>query len=649
MTMHRMISLIVIVLAALIGGTLAAGKVATDYLLHQNATQAASQWARYLAENVGDLEQIADGQQPSSGSMAFFQWSLRVGSVFRYEIYNRHGYSQLVSDQRQIALVDLSEFSTLAAAAAKTGEMSAAVKEGGEQPDLPAFFGEAYVPVAAGGQTIAVVAAYVDQTAERGRYYNSFLLAAGGLSALTSLSFLIPAAAWYRRTIEKDRVHAELRFLAKHDAMTRLPNRAHLAERLADTLAHDARTNKWTAIHYLDLDHFKDVNDRFGHQAGDTVIRLMGDRIRGATRSHSDIVARMGGDEFIVVQAGISEQSEAEKLAARLLETMSHPFPIQDRTITTTVSIGIALAPGDGRDPDRLIHAADLALYTSKAAGKNCFHFFTPELDAELQVRQAIETRMRHAAEDGKFELYYQPIVDLTDETVIGYEALLRLHDDRGEPIAPSEFIPIAEQMGLIHKIGAGVLRQACLTAAGWPERLKVSVNLSVAQFDGSVRNVVCGALAEAGLDPARLELEITESLLMGGAKSVMDELAALKALGVAIVMDDFGTGFSSLNYLWRFPFDKIKIDRSFLQNLRHADASIEMIVRTIVNLGHSLDMRVTVEGVEDMVALELVRDLKCDEVQGFYLGRPMPADDVAAALKAGAAPGGRRMLSLAG
>jgi len=631
MTIRRTALLIVLVLAALIGGTLAVVKYTTDYLLHQHAVAIAQRWAHLLGENIGDLEQIAAGQQPSSRSMTFFDWTVHGGDVYRYEIFNRQGYSQLVADHHQTALVDVSEFRPEAAAAAKTDTMSAAVREGDAQ-DLPAFYAEAYVPVLSAGHPIAVVAAIVDQTDERKRVYHTFLVAAGFLCALTSLAFMVPAGAWYRRTLEKERVDAEISFLVKHDPMTRLANRAHLTERLTEALDRAIRAGGEIAILHVDLDHFKDINDRLGHQAGDTVIRLMGDRIRETTRA-GDIIARLAGDEFVIVQTDIAGKAETEKLARRLLEIMAQPFIVGGHEIPTTASIGIALAPLDGRDPDRLIRSADLALSKCQSDGRNCCRFFTPDLDAELQARLALEARIREATHKEEFELYFQPLVDVASTRTTGFEALLRLRAANGSPISPMTFIPIAEQIGMIGRIGAWALRQACRTAAQWPDGLTVAVNLSPMQFDGTIVGSVRSALDETGLDPGRLQLEITESLLLKDVETVMAQLVELKAIGVAIVMDDFGTGYSSMSYLWRFPFDKIKIDRSFIQNLQGADKSVETVVRTIINLGHALKMRVTVEGVEDVRQLDLIRSLGCDEAQGYYFARPMPTCDVAAHL----------------
>jgi diguanylate cyclase (GGDEF)-like protein len=652
MRIRHILPLIGLALAALVGATLATVKITTDAVLHENATATARKWASYVADNVGDLEEIAGGEQPSTASMAFFQWSMRAGTVFRYEIFNPHGYSQLVSDQHHIASVDLSEFRPEAAAAARSAAVSADVKEG-DGHNLPAFFAEAYVPVIAHGRPIAVVAAYVDQTGQRGRTFRAFLIAAGSLCTLTCLAFIIPAGAWYRRTLEKERADAEIRFLAKHDAMTRLANRPHLVERMSDALDRAARTGNEIAILYLDLDHFKDVNDRLGHQAGDTVIRLMGDRIRALTR-HTDIIARMGGDEFVIVQTEVSGKDNAEKLARRLLDIMAQPFLVGGREVPTTASIGIALAPDDGRDPEALVRCADLALYKCKADGRNGYRFFTPELDAELQARLRLEARIREATDREEFDLVFQPLVDVASGRTTGCEALLRLRASDGTPIPPSDFIPVAEGIGLIGRIGAWVLRRACATAAQWPDGLAVAVNLSPAQFDGTIADKVRAALDASGLAPIRLQLEITESLLLEDTDAVMSQLVQLKGLGVAIVMDDFGTGYSSMSYLWRFPFDKIKIDRAFLQNLLDADKNVEAIVRTIINLGHALKMRVTVEGVEDERQLDLIMNLACDEAQGYYFARPMPACDIAAHLlgqlarkPAMAAAAHRRMLQL--
>jgi len=627
MRIYRTVALIVVVLLALIGATMTAVKLTTDHLLYEDATDDARAWARYVTFSVKDLEQIGGGEEPSRASMAFFQWSQENSSVFRYEIFNREGYSQLVSDRHGTALVDVSEFSADAAGAIRSGQPTVAVRDGARAGD-PSFFAEAYMPVLVDGRPIAAVAAFLDETKNRDRFSQTFLIAAGSLCLLTALAFVVPAAAWYRRTREKQRADAELMFLAKHDGMTRLVNRVHLTERLNEALITAAAAGTETAVHYLDLDRFKEVNDTLGHRGGDTMIKLMAERLRASTRS-DDIVARLGGDEFVVVQP-ITDRSDAEGLAQRLLAVMAKPFPIEGHDIATSASIGIALAPQDGSDAERLLKSADLALYKSKADGRNCASFFTPDMDTALQARLSLERCTRAMVKDEGFHLHFQPLVDASGSGVTGFEALLRMHGEDGSLIPPATFIPVAEEMGLIGKIGTWVIRKACLSAALWPEHLTIAVNLSPSQFDGSgLCDTVAAALAESGLAPGRLELEITESLLRHDTDAVMGELHRLKALGVSIVMDDFGSGYSSLSYLWRFPFDKIKIDRTFMQGLDTTHKSVETIIKTITDLGHALHMSVTVEGVEDGTQAQFVRDIDGDQMQGFYFGRPMPEEDI--------------------
>src|SRR5262249_32027943 len=394
----------------------------------------------------------------------------------------------------------------VAASAAKGRQPLVAVKEG-DAVDWPSFYAEAYVPVLDGGQPLAIVAAYVNQTAERDRYFQSFLIAAAALCLLTSLAFGIPTAAWYRRTKEKERADAEIRFLAKHDGMTRLANRGHMAERLTDSLTKLIAAGGHLAVHYIDLDHFKDVNDTLGYAAGDTLIKLVAERLRACTRTE-DIVARLGGDEFYIIQPDIVCRSEAEGLAKRLVEIMRRPFTVNGHDVAASVSIGIAVAPADSVESQELLKSADLALYKSKSDGRDCFRFFTPDMDAKLQARLKLERTIRDAVQNEGFELHFQPLMNTFTGKLTGFEALLRLRDAEGKPVEPSVMIPVAEEMGLIARIGTWVIGKACLAAAQWPSDLTVAVNLSPAQFQaGGVCDVVSTALAESSLDPNRLEL----------------------------------------------------------------------------------------------------------------------------------------------
>jgi diguanylate cyclase (GGDEF)-like protein len=623
------IVMLAIALALLVGGIWAGIKFTTDYLLYQDATSTARSWARLLADTVTDLEQIAGGEQPSSASMTLFEWAQKAGEVFRYEIYNRQGYSQLVSEHG-VALVNLSVFSADAVHSLTTNAPVVAVRVG-TPPERPAFYAQAYVPVLVAGRPVAIVAAYVDQTEKHDIFYRTFLIAAVSLCLGAALSFGLPAIAWYRRTKEKQQADRRIRFLAHHDALTELSNRPYLIEKLEKALAVLPLRGGSLAAYFIDLDRFKEVNDTLGHDGGDFLLKTIAERLRATIRV-GDVVARLGGDEFVVVQNGVAGKDQAESFARRLAAVLTAPVKFKEHEILATVSIGVALASEDGNSPERLLKSADLALYKAKAGGRNCIRFFLPEMDTELQARIELERIIRDAVLHDRFVLHYQPLFEMSDRRLIGFEALIRLLADDGTLIPPLVFIPVAEDLRLIDKIGAWVLREACRTAATWPEHLTVAVNLSPAQFvAGRVGDIVAAALREAGLAAHRLELEITETLLLGNTEAIMAELRTLKAMGVAIVMDDFGTGYSSLSYLWRFPFDKIKIDRSFMQGFDGSGRDAETVVKTIIALGRELHMRVTVEGVETAKQAAFLDKADGDQAQGFFFGRPVPASEVGA------------------
>jgi diguanylate cyclase (GGDEF)-like protein len=617
--------LLVLVLLMLVGGTWYTVRTTTEFLLYKNATNAARNWAQFLAANVTDLEQIAAGEVPSSASVQFFETARKAGEVYRYVIFNRYGYSVLVSDRDKITPVDLSEFSAAAAASIKEDRPIVDAKEGGA-PGEPAYFAEAYVPVLVNARPVAAIAAYVDQTAQHDSFYRTFLLAATALCALVALSFGVPAAAWYARTKQKRQADRRIQFLAHHDVLTGLANRARLTERLDAMLAALPANGGMIALHFIDIDHFKQINDTLGHDGGDFLLSTIGERLRGLTRIE-DMVARLGGDEFVVVQTAIADKSQAEAFARRIVSTLTAPVYFKDQEITSSYTIGVAIAPTDGTKPDRLLKSADLALYAGKSAGRNCIRFFAPEMDEALQKRIALEKIIRNAVVHDGFVLHFQPIFEMNSKQLIGFEALLRLPAPDGTLIPPATFIPVAEELRLIDRIGAWVLRESCRMATTWPEALTVAVNLSPAQFEsGTIVDVVAKALAESGLKAHRLELEITETLLLNNTEAVLVMLRRLKDLGVSIVMDDFGTGYSSLSYLWKFPFDKIKIDRSFMESFETSGRDVETVVKTIIALGREMKMRVTVEGVETAQQVDFLYDADADQVQGFYFGKPVPA-----------------------
>jgi diguanylate cyclase (GGDEF)-like protein/PAS domain S-box-containing protein len=427
---------------------------------------------------------------------------------------------------------------------------------------------------------------------------------------------------------ERKRAETRVAYMAHHDALTALPNRVLLRMRLEDMLARTGRDGGQVAVLCIDLDNFKSVNDTLGHPLGDLLLQQVAQRVKAAVRE-GDTVARLGGDEFAVLQGAASSLDAVSTLCEQLIAAISEPYELEGHLVAIGASIGIALAPGDGADPDRLLKQADMALYRAKGEGKGAFCFFEPEMDARVQARRQLEMDLRAALQLGGFEVYYQPLVDLPSGEIRAFEALLRWsHPERGM-IQPGDFIPVAEETGLIGAIGAFALRQACVDATAWPDGIKVAVNLSPLQFrSGNLLRTVMDALEDAGLAPQRLELEITETLLLEHNESVLATLHALRALGVRIAMDDFGTGYSSLSYLRSFPFDKIKIDRSFVRDLS-SNSESQAIVRAVVSLGSSLGITITAEGVESERDLEKLRAEGCTQVQGFLFSVPRPQREI--------------------
>jgi len=428
---------------------------------------------------------------------------------------------------------------------------------------------------------------------------------------------------------ERKQAEARVAYLAQHDALTGLPNRVLFHERLKESLDTLRRTGRPLAVHCIDLDHFKSVNDTLGHPVGDELLRMVADRLK-QNLNETSLVARLGGDEFAVIQTEVAHPDEASGLAGKLISALSAHYNIRGHEVVIGASIGIALAPGDGNDCDALLRNADMALYRAKADGRGAAHFFEPEMDRRIQARRMLELDLRKAYANGEFELYYQPLINLAENRVSGFEALLRWRHPKRGMVSPAEFIPLAEEIGLIGPLGEWVLRQACTEAARWPDDLHIAVNLSPVQFRSrTVVQAVMTALAYSRLAPQRLELEITESVLLADTEANLATLHKLREIGVRISMDDFGTGYSSLSYLRSFPFDKIKIDRSFVNDLTQRPDCMA-IIHAVVGLGESLGISTTAEGVETPEQLERLRAEGCTEAQGFLFSAPCPASEVA-------------------
>ncbi len=460
---------------------------------------------------------------------------------------------------------------------------------------------------------------------------NSKIVETFGGSALRVIEKPMKGGGWvatFEDITEWRKAQAQLSHLAHHDALTNLPNRTKFREQLEQALRRAKRDDS-IAVLCLDLDYFKNINDSLGHPVGDDLLKEVARRLGECVRE-SDTVSRLGGDEFAIVQVSTElRTSAASSLASRLVEVIGAPYDIQGHQLIIGASIGISLAPDDGNDPDQLLKNADMALYRAKADGRGTYRFFETGMDARAQARRLLELDLRAALLRNEFEVYYQPIHDLKADVIIGFEALVRWNHPLRGLILPISFIPLAEETGLIVPIGDWVLRTACMDAAGWSQDVGVAVNLSPAQFKNvNLVPSVNSALAASGLPACRLELEITESVLLQDSEATLATLHKLRGFGVRIAMDDFGTGYSSLSYLRSFPFDKIKIDRSFVTELVTRDDSMA-IVRALTGLGKSLGISTTAEGVETKEQLALLRSEGCTEVQGYFFNPPRPAADV--------------------
>lgn len=450
-------------------------------------------------------------------------------------------------------------------------------------------------------------------------------------TAIALVAFLIVGAGISTHLLERKTQsdsQARLKHIALHDALTEIANRRGFTAALEDECQKLRRYGRPFALLLIDLDRFKPINDTLGHPVGDEVLRRVAARIKRAIR-HGDFLARPGGDEFAVIAYGIGEEVDAVHMAERIVEILDRPYIVDGNVAELGASVGIALAPDHGSTADELVQRTDVALYTAKQEGKGRSCIFRHELSDALERRRLIEADLRRACMRDDFNLVYQPITDTASGRITGAEALLRWTcADRGE-VSPAEFIPIAEELGLVSRIGAGVLKQACLDAAKWPDTIDLSVNISPVQLlDPRLPQLVSQALDESALDPARLELEITETALLGNDEIAMEILQQIRDLGVRISLDDFGTGYSSLSYLHRFPISRIKIDKSFVRQLPGDQNSVS-IIRAISQLGRSMDMKITAEGIETQDQLDFVSQQGCDNLQGFLISHPISSTDL--------------------
>ncbi len=501
----------------------------------------------------------------------------------------------------------------------------------GDGVSQPFKFAEIYHPLFLGEEQVGMARVLVNLTTNYYSHFSILMGSAGFVLAMLAVGFCVPFYHYMRTEKQKRIADEKAHFLAWHDPLTSLANRARFDQIVQGTVTQLKDQPEKYAIHYIDVDLFKEVNDVLGHDFGDELLKAVAQRLCMVIREN-DVVARIGGDEFAALQRDIQDETDAEAVAKRITAVMKQPFEIFSHKVSVSASVGVAIAEEGHIDHIQLKKKADIALYWVKNNGRNGHKIFSDDIAEELIRRKDLERTLRAAIENGELELHFQPQVNRASKEIVGYEALLRLRDQNGDFIPPNVFIPIAEEIGLIVEIGHWVIRQATMAAAAWPESVGVAINLSPKEFsDEHLIDVIGAALDHSGISPTRLEIEVTEGLLLENTGKNLQTLQRIKDLGVSIAIDDFGTGYSSLSYLWRFPFDKVKIDRSFMQANSANQSKSSKVMRTIIALGHAMDMKVLAEGVETLEQLELLDTLQCDEVQGYHLGRPMPENEITA------------------
>jgi diguanylate cyclase (GGDEF)-like protein len=607
----------------------------SDHRLEQDAEHSGLRWSKQLVRSVPELVPVFARGQATPAVLAQVAQLDSESDIFHWSLQDTQGRVVLNSDAlRQPGAANAGEAlqqqvdsETTAPAALRKQVLSGLSRttlQRGSSAGLPDVYSEVWVPVIDQGRVLGLAYLVLDQSVPAAS-------AAAGLvriaSTVTLLLLLIAALAAYQHYAGRKRqrsADAQVRYLAEHDPLTATLNRAGFLARLGATAGKVGRPGHAFTLLRVNLDRFASLNESLGRELGDEVLRVTAKRLRACLRAE-DQLGRLEGDEFAVLLHGPGTRDAVDAVAKNIQRVLAEPMAIGGQEVRCAASTGIALYGVDSVDPAVLLNMTDLALFRAKSQGGRRYAFHDAGLDGQVQSRRELARDLRSALAGGQLVMFYQPLFATDGAELVGYEALLRWdHPERGM-VSPGEFIPLAESAGLIDDIGLWALRQACTDASQWPAPLTVAVNLSANQFaSGRLVRQVARTLADSGLAPERLGLEITESLLMTNSEQVMQTLRRLGALGVSIAMDDFGTGYSSLAYLWRFPFDKLKIDQVFTRNMVQ-DPKVAMIVRSIITLAHSLDMRVNAEGIEDPQQMAMLQSLGCDELQGFLLGKPGP------------------------
>ncbi len=615
---------------AMLGVGILTSQTVKEMQLMRDAEMTALRWAKTFDDRREDTWALFRDRRQTVNANSIGRKTQDVGRIISYELYDRTGqlfYSAGVANWLPAKNVGAMLDSPVTRKHSEAGMPTTRLHRPGTTHDI-SHYASVAIPFHLADEYLGSVVAFVDQSEQASSLTYSFSIIASATVVLLLISLAAAAYVVISKGRERTTAVARVRYLSDHDELTGLPNRQFFNNKLEELLSETASKNKISVI-FIDINRFKEINGAHGHTAGDFVLRGVAERIKSKI-SGNDFAARLGSNEFAIALTSVQGPKKAAAFASALRDMLNAPYRVDGEEISCTFSMGAALAPSDGEDAASLAHHANLALNRAKTEGPGAFKFFEHGMNVAFQRKREREQDMKNAIERGEFELHFQPQISLETNTICGQEALLRWQHPLHGKISPAYFIPLAEETELIVPIGEWALRCACAEAASWAEPLNVAVNLSPVQFKhGGVASMVRKALNDTGLHPGRLELEITESILIGDPESVVAELDKLRELGVAIAMDDFGTGYSSLSYISSFPFNKIKIDRAFIHAMTRDDA-LNAIVKCIIAMGHSLDVVVTAEGVETEEQAKMLRDYGCHQMQGFLYGYPMSAEDCA-------------------
>jgi diguanylate cyclase (GGDEF)-like protein len=605
--------------------------IAADRLVAAEARRAGTEWANFLVRNLPDFRRLLEGQVPSIDSIVFLEQARQSDPILQFRFFDASGRLRLVSSEIGNAFTYEStlvkERPELASFLA-SGEAFSITRTTNTE-GVPRHVSQTFVPVRDDGAIIGWIEIFSDQVEARKLIVGAATQIAIVMGLLLALA---PAFGFWYRSRQKATVEKTLTFVTNHDQLTKLPTRAIFSAQLDETLKQAERRNEHTAILDIEIDRLRELYEHYDRQTVDSLLLEFSSRLH-AMSGPLGISARLSESEFAVLKASVHDAMEAAQLARTALQSLTQPIVVRGQNISLNVNIGLALAPTDGRSAVDLLKSADIALVSSKTAGRNSYRFFDSDTETSLRKRRAIESAVKEACEQKLFELHYQPVFELRTTRLTGFEALIRLNHPHHGSIPPSDFIPVAESIGLIGDIGAWTLETACHMAAQWPDPLKIAVNLSPLQFrSGSMISSVRHSLEHAKFPAYRLELEVTEGLLLDDTEYVREQLRALQETGVGIVLDDFGAGYSSLGYLWQFPFNKLKIDQSFVRAM-DSKSNVRNILRAIIGLGRSLNLPITAEGVETAEQADYLRSIDCTEAQGYHFGRPIPSTEVAAVI----------------